>query len=795
MQLLTKSTTCLIPVQKQHYTHDSGIDVLKYVLSVLSEKHNVLSQASFDNESYKRHFATLCEVDESKSSLLRREILTLVINVATKHARLRVLRDHRSDDQDRTGPQVSNSESSFCGSNTVDSDESSNSALMRCESDSDYAPEDDDIEVDDAESLCGKSENENMIDKIPPLLSRQKSNIDHGEETSTTDDSAECSKDPFFRDGLQRDGPHSHYCSQSRELESNLLCPGDIVEYRDVHNRNPTKRDSISTISDTKEGTTIQLKSGCVLRPNFHIVRKVKMLCGATDNFISNPLAKWYAVEKCILQSGSVDCAYENFVSDSECDETSSRSNSITFNEHQHNDNRGLRKKRCRQERKRKRTSEGLTKNKQTLKMRQIKKWNKHMDSIMPWPEFKWCDKGGKDYYDAIEQINDKYKKMLKVGKSAQTVEQIQSMMCAETKKDFQKIRNCLQDKFTRHMKAGKSILENFHLCTELLPDPRKYLCRSIYQNPRRLTNRQRIAKEQILTFEHYLSSLNILKCSICLECHIEDQPARNENNFTCNKCSSRKDPNFFLDNNLHPVWYAIDNDGNYDCDENGNKIPQFHIPEELACLTMAEKLLIRRAANMVPSVHIRNGIFGLKGHCVTFPQDISQMCDELPQRKETIVTFIRNIANKETSKVYPTSLKVNRNRVVTALLWLKKHNPFYRNISIQERNFDWMKGMDEANIAIEGTEMNMKHTASSKLIENEEEYISKCHAGLPDEDEDDDNDGWMPLAGMHANDKSDIPSGREAQPIKELVDIAKETGQLSKVMQFPSIDHDSAIS
>jgi hypothetical protein len=34
----------------------------------------------------------------------------------------------------------------------------------------------------------------------------------------------------------------------------------------------------------------------------------------------------------------------------------------------------------------------------------------------------------------------------------------------------------------------------------------------------------------------------------------------------------------------------------------------------------------------------LSNGIFALKGHCVTFPQDITQMCDELPHRKEKVI-------------------------------------------------------------------------------------------------------------------------------------------------------------
>jgi hypothetical protein len=33
---------------------------------------------------------------------------------------------------------------------------------------------------------------------------------------------------------------------------------------------------------------------------------------------------------------------------------------------------------------------------------------------------------------------------------------------------------------------------------------------------------------------------------------------------------------------------------------------------------------------------------------------------------------------------------------VLEALLWLKKHNPFYANVSIKEDNLEWMQGEDE---------------------------------------------------------------------------------------------------
>ncbi len=56
----------------------------------------------------------------------------------------------------------------------------------------------------------------------------------------------------------------------------------------------------------------------------------------------------------------------------------------------------------------------------------------------------------------------------------------------------------------------------------------------------------------------------------------------------------NRKDPKYFLRNNLHPVWYEVDDNGQFVKDKYGNKIPHFECPIELIKMSMAEKLLIQ---------------------------------------------------------------------------------------------------------------------------------------------------------------------------------------------------------
>ena len=124
-----------------------------------------------------------------------------------------------------------------------------------------------------------------------------------------------------------------------------------------------------------------------------------------------------------------------------------------------------------------------------------------------------------------------------------------------------------------------------------------------------------------------------------------------------------KKKKGYWLKNNLQPIWYERAGDGNFRLDEAGEKIIRYDVPEVLSTLSMSEKLLIRRSAPFIPSLHISNGIYGIKGHCVSFPQDISDMCDELPRRRESIVTFVRQMGNKDTSEMYLKHLRVNKEK------------------------------------------------------------------------------------------------------------------------------------
>ncbi len=103
-------------------------------------------------------------------------------------------------------------------------------------------------------------------------------------------------------------------------------------------------------------------------------------------------------------------------------------------------------------------------------------------------------------------------------------------------------------------------------------------------------------------------------------------------------------------------------------------------------------------------------------------------MCNKLPLRKEAVVLFIGYIGNKDTSAVYPKSLHVNKQNVLKALSWLKKHNPHYADITINESNLDWMNGKNEANIGTQATILKTKNMQCYKINTTEEEVVSNYH-------------------------------------------------------------------
>lgn len=200
-------------------------------------------------------------------------------------------------------------------------------------------------------------------------------------------------------------------------------------------------------------------------------------------------------------------------------------------------------------------------------------------------------------------------------------------------------------------------------------------------------TDNQRRKMNAIFEFEHKIMSLGNMECFHCSGLYVDFKSNRRK--YICHSCKNNHQTIKTLISSPH--WIDDDNNIRYD------------IPEELQNLRVSEQLLIQKASPYIPVVHIRNGTLGIHGHCISFPQDISSVCESLPRMNCKLVRFIRHYGSKSTGATSKfDAFIIRRSKVMNALVWLKKYNPLYRDdpsLVINEQNLSWMKGCDEAEM------------------------------------------------------------------------------------------------
>ena len=129
--------------------------------------------------------------------------------------------------------------------------------------------------------------------------------------------------------------------------------------------------------------------------------------------------------------------------------------------------------------------------------------------------------------------------------------------------------------------------------------------------------------------------SLQDLQCQYCHCLYLSDN-SRNKI-FTCKTCHSyhvsRKD----LKKIIHPpIWL------------DGGKKERYDLPTELKDLRVGEQLLIQLYSPYVPVVHIKNGTLGIKGHCISFIQDIGAVANSLPRVNSKVIRFVKQLNSDE---------------------------------------------------------------------------------------------------------------------------------------------------
>jgi len=92
----------------------------------------------------------------------------------------------------------------------------------------------------------------------------------------------------------------------------------------------------------------------------------------------------------------------------------------------------------------------------------------------------------------------------------------------------------------------------------------------------------------------------------------------------------------------------------------------------------------------------LKHGGIAANGHCVTFPQNVSEPCQILPKLPTDIqIICVRKTGNSAKSKDF----KVRRYVVQSALYWLKSNNVAYSDITISQDRLNLLPENGEINV------------------------------------------------------------------------------------------------
>ncbi len=111
-----------------------------------------------------------------------------------------------------------------------------------------------------------------------------------------------------------------------------LLCPGDLVAYRQSDPRGKSKSSTIVSLLDssTQDKKEIILENRDILRSFIHEVKREKMYGGGACSHVTDPLSVWMKLEHCTLFVG---CTSTFFKFDNDVTNTNDKDDS-TYDKH-----------------------------------------------------------------------------------------------------------------------------------------------------------------------------------------------------------------------------------------------------------------------------------------------------------------------------------------------------------------------------------------------------------------------------------------------------------------------------
>jgi len=279
----------------------------------------------------------------------------------------------------------------------------------------------------------------------------------------------------------------------------------------------------------------------------------------------------------------------------------------------------------------------------------------------------------------------------------------------------------------------------------------------------------EQVILDSLLRFESRMASVEHSVCAACFECSI-DMSLR-ESDSVCYRCCRSDDKGSCTEGNVMlPTW--DDDEGTL----------QYHVPEELSGLTIAEVLIIQRVSPLVPLVHIRNGTLGIKGHVCSFVQDINGVATKLPRlpKDVTAVKVVRSYKGSDGIDAVKT-YTIRREKVMRALYWLVKHHKDYKSafesgeLTLDETNLGWMKGAQEAELPTAELvrEFDTREEANGEQVVG----VSKQQCGDPDEFNDE-----LESSGITSPTKVSLTSVAQDAIIRSLKDAASDNTNLTSL-------------
>jgi hypothetical protein len=276
------------------------------------------------------------------------------------------------------------------------------------------------------------------------------------------------------------------------------------------------------------------------------------------------------------------------------------------------------------------------------------------------------------------------------------------------------------------------------------------------------MTSTHQFAFEKAKEAEQRWSKLSLDVCHVCDECHLTKMrrtmvelghTRQREQKPVCGRCDNSP-PRNTTQNRVIPYW--MDVHGTIHTD----------VPIELSDLTFAQKQLIALASSHMYSIHLKNGTLGSRGHYVGVEQKISELFTTLTSKSGDLnVLNLRRLGRSSNHEVYDKIFKIWKDKVLSALYWLVKHNVLYQeyDVVIDPSNIVWMGDENECILPI------------SCIIQTEQDTSPEdddmgASGGQTQMDKLDKMEGiYLEVSGTVSNTDCALPTEEDAQFLEEI--------------------------